>query len=515
VILIFLILFLVGIFTHHASFLLAIYGDEWIDIYEFISENGRDQYPYFSPLPGILKYLAPWGSSFFIVGNLYKIFGTDYMPYYIVSFLFRMFATFSIYLFCQEIGRTMIKQTNSQVKLLSFLIALFFLVSYTGIQNTDWAHYMNIYLASAFYIISTYFQINFYQRFKTKDLWLHLLFITLSLISGSVRMFPLVFAIPVMDFIILLIYRKDYQKVRQIFVKFVGFLLIVVSLWGAGLFGGPFGVYSYGEWSFNKFLSVVISDIPGAIGTYLHWLGVLVVPDGSILGLFSIKLIGSIILLSILVTILKLVKGNNSYLWSAIFGCNFLIFMLEMWYYNPILLIDSSHRYLWVNFVTLLFYLTVILFLVIKNNSLPRVLVYVVLVLLILIHLSSTKAIYRYWLENGRSSEFIKLTEQQIVNRFTSPIKAPVAIYLDVDDARVAHSVIFGLGFKIMVLSKTWDKQFYPVVYDDLKILKKDLDLKKSERWSKEDLIQGVYAYRIRDKRISDITDEVRLLLSQ
>jgi len=43
----------------------------------------------------------------------------------------------------------------------------------------------------------------------------------------------------------------------------------------------------------------------------------------------------------------------------------------------------------------------------------------------------------------------------------------------------------------------------------------KDLDLKKSERWSKEDLIQGVYAYRIRDKRISDITDEVRLLLSQ
>ena len=91
----------------------------------------------------------------------------------------------------------------------------------------------------------------------------------------------------------------------------------------------------------------------------------------------------------------------------------------------------------------------------------------------------------------------------------------PVAIYLDVDDARVAHSVIFGLGFKIMVLSKTWDKQFYPVVYDDLKILKKDLDLKKSERWSKEDLIQGVYAYRIRDKRISDITDEVRLLLSQ
>lgn len=504
---VFIILAIIGILVHHPSLNLSLYGDEWIDIFQYFTHMDLGQ---FSPLPGLLKYINPYGFAILLIGNLYKLFGTTNELYYILSLMFKIAVSYGLYLVCLEIGQLMAIKNSIWVKLLSFLVALLFLVGYTGLQTTDWIHYMNIYLATSLALFGLLFQFKSYKTFNTKQMFVSNGLVVASLVIGSLRLFPLIVVVPLIDIWVYLSKRKDNNSTKLLYKIGVFFGLIGI-LWGIGLFGSPFSFYSYGDWTLSKFINSVFNYPVIASKAFLFGVGVLLLPNKMFPDVTVNISLGLILLTFFLYQLYRFLKSPNGNSWILTLGVVFWMFYITIWYFGPISFASSEHRYLFVPFVMLLLWLYSIF---IKTRDIKKVpaasLLKIGIFLLILVHLYSTRLFYSNLLAKGRSAAFAKEVERAIIEDLNHPMKDAPYVYFDVDDAEVQQSLLFGLGFKTLVLTKNWDKGYLFNQYDDLKKFRSDIFKKISEGTSKDDMSKLIYAYRVRDKKVTNISEEIR-----
>lgn len=499
----FLLLVLIGVLAHYPSFNLSLYGDDWLTIYLYFVPDGASVR--FGQLPGVLTYLTPYGPSIFLIGTLYTIFQTNYVFYYIVALLLRVIAAFALCVASEKI-------TNN--KLVSFLVSLLFLVGYTGLQTTDWVFYMNVYLAIGLLFISTYFQFKFFDSFNKWDFINQFLFLISSIIIASVRLFPLILIIPLIEISFLVSQKGRILKITLI--KIMLFSSLILSLWLIGLFGGPGKIYSPDAWSIKEFLEFIIKNLLYSINSFLHLVGVIVFPSHPSVNIFKSSFIGTlfvgIFILGLIFSRKDRIKLNK----VIIGGLIFFIFSAVMWFYLKLRLADSADRYLLLPFAgacVLIGILSARFFNYFKMG------IIFFLIMLIGAHFLATKATYESWLSNGRDQKYIQDVHGQIIGSIPLPLTKNDIIYLDFDDMAKDQSVVFGLGYKILVLSNTLDDSYHPNPYDnnikDSKFLIiEKLKNKISQGLSKEDLIERVFSFELKQGKFKNTTTDFRKELS-
>lgn len=504
------VLVLIGFLIHYPSLKMSIYGDEWIDVYQYHTHTLRDAH--FSPLPGLLTYLAPYGFGILLVGGLYEIFGTNYSLYFVVSLFFRTFAAFAMYLLCLEIP-TVYKIATTKKRILSFSIATLLLVGFTGLQNTDWIHYMSIYLATGFFLFSMLFQVRFFNCPNIKNLVLLELCILVALITGTVRLFPIIFVIPFFD-IYLFLTKKDSFIRKLILIKLGIFAGLIFLLWAVGLFGSPFNIYSYGEWSSLKFFQSVSTDPLLTLKAFLFWFGAVLVPDTLTTNQTLNILIGVILLIIFFYSLFRFYSKGSKIKWDFLFLCNFIIFLTATWYYGPTSFIGASHRYLFLIFVSFCIWLYVFMINNLERGLISKKIIFPVMIILILTHASAVRTLYFNWLDKGRDSSYIATVDAQLKKDFPKSIENLTIIYIESDDGSVEQSTIFGMAFKIAVFSGTWNDNLIPHVVDEKKILIKKLQDQIANGVYRISAISNVFGYRIQNKKFTSITTQIRAELA-
>ncbi len=490
---IFILLLIIGLFVHYPSFYLSLYGDDWLTIYLYFVPDGDPAR--FGSLPGLLSFLTPYGPSILLIGKLYEIFSTNYYFYFIVSFILKLFASWVLFLSVQQITKS---------KIISFLVSLLFLVGFTGIQTTDWVFYMNVYLAAALFFLSVYFQFKFFETYKKKDLIYQLLFSITAIIAAPVRLFPLILTIPLTEIVL---YFNRKKEISRVAAKLAIFFIIIILLWIIGVFGGVGRIYSPDAWSIKEFFEFIVKNPLYSLNSFLYWIGIVTFPDYPNVQLFKPELTGFLFLTFFTLGLVLSRKDREKFTLIMISGLTFLIFLISMWFYSKLRLSSSSDRYLLLPFAGFCI-LTGILSARFFNYFKIGVIFF--LVMLIGINFLATKSIYSYWLDQGRSSDYISAVDAQLKKDFPKPLKSLTIIYIEPDDAGVEQSTVFGMAFKIAVFSKTWNDNLIPHVVDEKKVLIKKIDEQIAKGAVKEDVISNVYGYKIHNKKFTSITPQIR-----
>jgi len=247
---------------------MALYGDDWISIYRYLTHF--DTFAQINTfLPGPFIYLAPYGPSVFFIGKGYELFGHNYFFYFLISLIFKIFASFSLFVVCRLITKSL---------LISILSAILFLSGYTGIQTTDWVFYSNVYLGVGLFFLGFYSQLRFLEESNRRNLIWHFVLSALAIIAAPVRLYPLVFVIPVID--VLFLGFREFLTKKEFLFKNIFFALIIVSFLLIGVFG-EFGgkIYSPGNWSVNDFISFSLGQPQFVIKSLFYWVGVIAIPN--------------------------------------------------------------------------------------------------------------------------------------------------------------------------------------------------------------------------------------------
>lgn len=495
-----LIFFVIGFLVHMQSLQMVPYGDDWRFIYNYFTHE--EVAANFSPFPGILAYLAPYGPSALTVGFLYQVFGSEYYIYYLVPLIFKILTAFVIFLVLKIISRELKKNDT----IISFLSGTLFLVGTTGIQAIDWAFHINVYISILIFALGLFFQIRFFNDGGKLNLLLGLFLSLFSIVFAPFRLLSVVLLVPLTDLILLV-----RSQVRAIFLivllKNTIFAIFIFVFFWVGLFGhSPGDIYS--PFPIRDSIKQLMVEPVLSTKTFLHWIGVTIIPSYPA-GSATSYITGAVFLIFLLAVFYKY-RGKYIILGSVLY----FIPLFLMWMITPLRSIDSGDKYLPLAFLGLSFLIGVLLLYLSNSKNLFKV----ILLGLVLMQAYSTIKIYSYWISIGRGFDFTIPAQEKIMSHFSVPITEPKIIYLDFEDPSFQQSIEFGLGYRIAVLSGTKGLNFLPTPMSNKEKLMELLESKvKNEKV--DQIVDNVYAFRFKNKIFSDVTDsfreEIKLRLNQ
>lgn len=482
-----IVLILIGYVIHFRSFQIVPYGDDWRFIYNFFTHE--EIVANFSPFPGIFAYLAPYGPSALTIGFLYQVFESKYYIYYLIPLIFKILTAFIIFMTLKEISIKLKKKEYW----LSFLAGVLFLVGTTGIQAIDWAFHINVYIALSIFVLSLFFQIRFSNYGGKSNLLLGLLLLPFSILVAPFRMIPVVLLAPLID-LILLTRGKGQHIFFIVLLKNIIFAIFIFLFFWIGLFGhSPQDLYS--PFPITESIKQIIAEPLLSAKTFLHWIGVSILPAYPA-GSSTSYITGAIFMLFVLVIFYKY-RGKYIILGSILY----FIPLFLMWLITPTRNIDSGDKYLPLSFLGLCFLIGASSLYLDKLKNIFKI----IILSLVLIQAASTIKIYIYWISIGRGSDFIVPVQEKIMSHFPNPITEPKIIYLDFDNAAVQQSVVFGLGYRVAVLSGTKGLENFPILVSKEENLR-ELIQQKAKFGGNKKIIENVSAFRYKDREFFDIT---------
>lgn len=171
-----LIVLIVSLFALLPSFQLALFGDDWLEIWRFfnaLGPNSSGQWNY------LTYYLTKYGSFDIAMGLLTKVFGYEPVYFHIASYILRIIATLSFY---------PLSLFFTKNRLASFFSVLFFSVTTIGLDTTNWVFNMPIYATIAFFNLFLFFYLKSRESGRLKLLVISQLFFFLAIVTGSIRL---------------------------------------------------------------------------------------------------------------------------------------------------------------------------------------------------------------------------------------------------------------------------------------------------------------------------------------
>lgn len=222
-----LIVIAVSLFTLYPSFKLSLFGDDWLVIYVYIIAIG-------SLSAGFLKhlhiYLSPYGPTHILMGILEQFYHYNSLYYYITSYLFRMFAAFSLLPLTYYLTKN---------KLSAFFAVLFFSVTATGFDTTNWVFNMTSYLGIGLVSLFLYLYVKSKEENRMKLLIPGVILLYLAYVTVPIRMHA------TLPLLILLESYWNYREKNFLFAKkslqrlsAVIVIIVFIRLTGAS-FGQP------------------------------------------------------------------------------------------------------------------------------------------------------------------------------------------------------------------------------------------------------------------------------------
>lgn len=167
---------LISLFTLYPSFNLALFGDDWLVLYRYATNLGSISAGFSKHLN---EYLSPYGPTIVFMGILEQLYNYNSTLYYITSYLFRLFAAFSLFPITFYLTRN---------KLSAFFAVLFFSVTATGFDTTNWVFNMPSYLAIGFISLFLFFYLRSKEEGGTIFLVPAIILFYLAYITSSIRM---------------------------------------------------------------------------------------------------------------------------------------------------------------------------------------------------------------------------------------------------------------------------------------------------------------------------------------
>ncbi len=167
---------LISLFTLYDSFNLALFGDDWLVIYRYITDVGSVSAGFSKHLH---EYLSPYGPTQVFMGILEQFYSYNSTFYYITSYLFRLFAAFSLFPIAFYLTRN---------KLSAFFAVLFFSITTTGFDTTNWVFNMTSYLAVGLLSLFLFFYLRSKEEGGAIFLVPAIILFYLAYITSSIRM---------------------------------------------------------------------------------------------------------------------------------------------------------------------------------------------------------------------------------------------------------------------------------------------------------------------------------------
>lgn len=221
------ILLLINLWIFMPFFDLGLFGDDWLAIfrYSYYLEEPKHLGTYSTEYFSNFKYLFnAYGTQDTIMAILYKTFGVNSNIYFILSYILRVGAGFSIYLPAFYLTKS---------KLASWFAVFFFLFSTIGLDASGWVFNMPSYLTIIFFSIFLYFYIRSYKENKKNYLFLAYIFFFLSFVSTLIRSHGLIPFVIFLE-ILWLISNRSWQSAKSALLRILGFLLIFLLIYALG-----------------------------------------------------------------------------------------------------------------------------------------------------------------------------------------------------------------------------------------------------------------------------------------
>ncbi len=220
-----LLIIIVSLFTLYPSFKLSLFGDDWLVIYVYTTVIG-------SLSAGLLEhlrvYLSPYGPTHILMGILEQFYRYNPLYYYITSYLFRIFAAFSLLPLTYYLTKN---------KLSAFFAVLFFSVTTTGFDTTNWVFNMTTYLGIGFISLFLYLYIKSREEDKIKLLIPGVILLYLAYITVPIRMHA------TLPLLILLEIYWNYREKNLLFAKksLIRLSILVLTILFIRFTGSSFG----------------------------------------------------------------------------------------------------------------------------------------------------------------------------------------------------------------------------------------------------------------------------------
>lgn len=500
------ILIVIGLLTHFQTLKFGLFGDDWQAIYWYLSQETVGGY--FNNLPGLLKYLTQYGGQLLLTGIAYDLFGSNYSYYYITSLLFKITASFSLYLLIKKLT---VVEPEHNIAFIPLISAILFLAGITGIQTTDFVVQMGVFLAAALSFLSIYL---LYQSIELKSMQnglISLILGTLAIVIAPIRLFPFILIFPASILFIYQIYGSR-KNLWLIFILFLTWIFIVSSLWYIGVFSAPGQISLSYISALKQFVSVLTSNPLILVLTFFQWLGVVIIPDQFIANKNLQTTIGSLFVFLSISAFFLLRKEREGFFKLTISAIPLIFFLMLMFIYSSGRMMSSEDRYLVMIFYgfCLFFAVAIIISSRSKSKLLKQISTFLVifLVSLIFIHVTQLQVLYGSWLNNGRGSAFIRNTEKIFTNSFPTQLNDNKIIYLDFDNTKTLYFIQYGLDFKLLVLTNTFQQKYFPaVIIDRMQIIERMQKISPSEH---QNIISNIHSYSLKNGLFWDSTDNFR-----
>lgn len=220
-------LLLINLWLFLPFFGLGLFGDDWLAIfrYSYYLDEPKHLGLYSTEYFNHFKYLLnAYGSQDMLMAYLYKTFGEYSGVYFILSYILRVGAGFSIYFPAYYLTKN---------KLSAYFAVFFFLFSSIGLEASSWVFNMPSYLYITFFSFLVYFYLKYQQENKIKSLYLSYLFFTLTFLSTPIRAHGLIPFIIFME-ILWLIFKRNWVSFKLSLMKISGFFAILFVIYILG-----------------------------------------------------------------------------------------------------------------------------------------------------------------------------------------------------------------------------------------------------------------------------------------
>lgn len=207
------LLLIISLAIFSPSFDLAFDGDSYLTLLRYKEIVGLNN----SSITKQLNYLlTDYGPQDTMFATLYKIFNFNPVPFYIVSYLFRVLAAFSFYPLIFHLTKK---------RFPSYFTSLFFVVATAGIETTNWVFNMPSYIAI---FLLNFFLLHFLKnnKLELKQLLITPFFFIITILSQPIRMIFLPLYSAFLSLYLLIKNKNLNIFIYQIFFIFLSIILI-------------------------------------------------------------------------------------------------------------------------------------------------------------------------------------------------------------------------------------------------------------------------------------------------
>lgn len=220
-----LILF-ISILTFLPSFNLALFGDDWLAFFRY-AMHVAPKFP--GDFINLSYFLTPYGAQDMLMGILRIFFGFQSTPYFIISFIFRILAAFSLY---------PITYLLTKSRLAAIFAVAFFSVTTIGLDTTNWLFNMPTYLTIALFNIFLFFFLKSRDGNSFKLLLLSALLYYLAYVITPIRMhgsLPFIFLLEAFW----MVQKRNKPTIKKVFIRLAVILGVFLIIRFTGHSQGP------------------------------------------------------------------------------------------------------------------------------------------------------------------------------------------------------------------------------------------------------------------------------------